>query len=80
MENDIPNILSHLHISDPNLLQYEFLRRLLVEDNFLAHKKMHIFEYECKTCLKELGIFLKFGETFQTFLAAFNSSKNTGLS
>ena len=24
MKNDIPNIPSHLHISDSNLLQYEF--------------------------------------------------------
>ena len=28
------------------------LRRLLLEDNFLAHKIMHISEYACKSCLK----------------------------
>ena len=46
---------------------------------FAAHKKMHISEYVCKTCLKELGILLKCRETFKKFLAACNSSKNTGL-
>ena len=47
---------------------------------FIAHKKMHISEYVCNTCLKELGILLKCRETFEKFLAAWNSSKNTGLS
>ena len=51
------------------------LHWLLLEDNFLAHKKMHISEYACKT----LGILLKCRETFEKFLAACNSSKNTGL-
>ena len=46
---------------------------------FLAHKKMHVSEYVCKTCLKELGILLKGRETFEKFLAACNSSNNTGL-
>ena len=55
------------------------LHWLLLEDNFLAHKKMHISEYACKTCLKKLGILLKCRETFEKFLAACNSSKNTGL-
>ena len=40
---------------------------------------MHISEYGCKTCLKNLGILLKCRETFEKFLAACNSSKNTGL-
>ena len=40
---------------------------------------MHISEYVCKICLKELGILLKCRETFEKFLAACNSSKNTGL-
>ena len=35
------------------------LHWLLLEDNFLSHKKMHISEYDCKTCLKKLGILLK---------------------
>ena len=55
------------------------LHWLLLKDNFLAHKKMHISEYACKTCLKKLGILLKCRETFEKFLAACNSSKNTGL-
>ena len=42
------------------------LHWLLLEDNFLAHKKMHISEYACKT----LGILLKCRETFEKFLAA----------
>ena len=42
-------------------------------------QKMHISEYVCKTCLKELGTLLKCRETFEKFLAACNSSKNTGL-
>ena len=98
MKNDITNIPNYLHISDPNLPQYEvhnivinFITRfpwhfeinlcwLLLEDSFFAaHKKMHISEYVCKTCLKELGILLKCRETFEKFLAACNSSKNTGL-
>ena len=45
---------------------------------FAAHKKMHISEYVCKTCLKELGILLKCREIFEKFLAACNCSKNTG--
>ena len=55
------------------------LHWLHLEDNFLAHKKMHISEYACITCLKKLGILLKCRETFEKFLAACNSSKNTGL-
>ena len=46
---------------------------------FAAHKKMHISEYVCKTCLKELGTLLKCREIFEKFLAACNCSKNTGL-
>ena len=46
---------------------------------FCSTQKMHISEYVCKTCLKELGILLKCRETFEKFLAACNSSKNTGL-
>ena len=30
-------------------------------------------------CLKELGILLKYRETFEKFIVAWNSSKNTGL-
>ena len=33
-----------------------------------THKKMHIAEYVCKTCLKELGIFLNCWETLKNFL------------
>ena len=40
---------------------------------------MHISEYVYKNCLKELGILLKCRETFEKILAAYNSSKNTGL-
>ena len=39
---------------------------------------MHIAEYVCKTCLKELGILLKYRETFEKIFVASNSSKNTG--
>ena len=46
---------------------------------FAAHKEMHISEHVRKTCHKELGILLKCRETFEKFLAACNSSKNTGL-
>ena len=46
---------------------------------FCSTQKMHISEYVCKTCLKELGILLKYRETFETFLVTCNSSKNTGL-
>ena len=41
-------------------------------------QKMHISEYVCQTCLKELGILLKCRETLEKFLAACKSSKNTG--
>ena len=40
---------------------------------------MHISEYVCKNCLKELEILLKYRETFETFVPATSSSKNTGL-
>ena len=46
---------------------------------FCGTQKMHISEYVRKTCLKELGILLKCRETFEKFLAACSSSKNTGL-
>ena len=46
---------------------------------FCSIQKMHIFEYVCKTCLKELGIWLKCKGAFEKFLAVCNSSKNTGL-
>ena len=46
---------------------------------FCSIQKMHIFEYVCKICLKELGIWLKCNGTFEKFLAVCNSSKNTGL-
>ena len=46
---------------------------------FCSTQKTHIFEYIRKTCLKEFGILLKCRETFEKFLAACNSSKNTGL-
>ena len=54
------------------------LCRLLVEDLFWS-TKMRTSEYVCKTYLKELGILLKCRETYEEFLAACNSSKNTGL-
>ena len=47
---------------------------------FFSTQKIHISEYVCKTCLKELRISLKCSETFEKFLVACNSSKNTGLS
>ena len=97
MKNDIPNIPSHLHISDPNLQQYE-LHHIVIElyhkfslalwdqssptasgGQFFSTQKMHISEYACKTCLKELGILLKCRKTFEKFRAACSSSKNTGL-
>ena len=46
---------------------------------FVAHTKMRISENACKTCLKELGILLECRKTFVKFLAACNSSTNTGL-
>ena len=55
------------------------LRRLLLKDFFFSTPKMHISEYICKTCFKELGILLKCGETFEKFLVTCNSPKNTGL-
>ena len=33
MKNDIPNIPSHLHISDPNLLKNEF-HHIITDDDF----------------------------------------------
>ena len=47
---------------------------------FFSTQKMHISEYVCKTCLKELGILLKCRETFEKFLAAGNFFENIGLS
>ena len=55
------------------------LCRLFLEDFFFVAQKMHISEYVCKNCLKELGILLKCRESFKKFLAAYNSSKNAGL-
>ena len=40
---------------------------------------MHISEYVCITCLKELGVLLKCMEIFERFLAACNCSKNAGV-
>ena len=49
----IPNIPSHLHISDPNLLQYEF--HLIVikfyHKNSLAHKKFIFLNMPAKLVL-----------------------------
>ena len=53
--------------------------KLVLEGFFCGTQKMHFSEYICKTCLKELGILLKCRETFEKFIAAWNSSKNTGL-
>ena len=36
---------------------------------------MHVSEYVCKTCLKELGVLLKCRETFEDFLQPVTSSK-----
>ena len=55
-------------------------RPLLLEDFFCSTQKRHISEYVCKTCLEELGILLKYRETFKKLIATCNSSKNTGLS
>ena len=55
------------------------LHRLLLEDTFSSTQKRHVFEYICKTCIKELCILLKCRETFEKFLAARNSSKNSGV-
>ena len=38
---------------------------------------MHISEYIGKTCLKELGILLKFRETFEKFIAAWKYWSST---
>ena len=46
---------------------------------FVAHKKMYISEYLCKTCLNDLGILLKCRKTFEKIFAGCNSSKNTDL-
>ena len=53
--------------------------KLVLEGFFCGTQKMHFSEYICKTCLKELGILVKCRETFEKFIAAWNSSKNTGL-
>ena len=55
------------------------LHWLLLEDFFCGTQKRHISEYICKICLKELGILWKCRETFEQFIAAWNSSKNNGL-
>ena len=60
--------------------QFEInLCQLLLEDFFCSTQKMHISEYVCKICLKELGILLNCRETFVKFLAASNSSIKTGI-
>ena len=81
-----PNLLwyefHHIVINFITIFPWHFeidLCQLLLEDFFCSTQKMHISEYVCKTCLKELGILLKCRETFKKFLAACNSSKNTGL-
>ena len=82
-----PNLLSyelhHIVINFITRFPWHFeinLCQLLLEDFFCStQKKMHISETVCKICLKELGILLKCRETFQKFLAACNSSKNTAL-
>ena len=95
LKNDIPNIPNYLHISDSNLPwipshrhQFHHKISLALWDQslptvsgglFCGTQKMHISEYVRKTCLKELGILLKCRETFEKFLAACSSSKNTGL-
>ena len=40
---------------------------------------MSASEYLCKTCLKELGILLKWRKTLEKFLAPYASSKNASL-
>ena len=55
------------------------LCQLLLDDFLCSTRKMHISEYVCKICLKELGVLLKYRETFEKCLAACNSSKNTGV-
>ena len=47
---------------------------------FCSAQKMHVSEYVCKTCFKELGILLKCRKTFEKCFAACISSKSTGLS
>ena len=76
-------ILSHLH-------QFHHKISLALWDQslptasgglfFVAHKKMYVSEYVCKTCFKELGILLKCRKTFEKCFAACISSKSTGLS
>ena len=60
-----------------------FLRSIFVDcfwrTFFAANKRMHISEYACKTCPKELGILLKCRKIFEKFLVACNCSKSTGL-
>ena len=74
MKNDMSDIPIHLHISDLNLLQYEFHHIVLKfyhkislalwgqssptasGGQFFSTQKVHISEYACKNCLKELGI------------------------
>ena len=46
---------------------------------FWRAEKIRVTEYVCKTCLKELGILLKFRGTFEKLLAACNSSQNAGI-
>ena len=68
--NFITRFLWHFEI---NLCQ------LLLEGFLCSTQKMHISEYACKICLKELAILLKCRETFEKIFAAYNASKNTGL-
>ena len=75
-------ISSHCHQFHHNISQALWGQFLLTASggHFLQHtKKMHISEYVCKTCLKNLGILLRCREAFEKFLAACNSSKNNGL-
>ena len=37
---------------------------------FCGTEKMHIWQYICRTCLKELGILLKCKKTFEKFIVA----------
>ena len=69
MKNDITNIPIHIHISDSNLLQYEF--------HHIAIKFYYkIFPWDFKINLRQL---LLEDKNLKNFLQPENSSENSGL-
>ena len=92
MKNDIPNISSPLQVAqiyyNMNFIASSSRFPWHFESNFndcfwrtifYSTQKMHVSECVCKTCLKELGIFLKCQVTLQSIFASCNFSQNGGL-